>query len=312
MLVHDRDGELMGIGPSQFKTFGELKDTIQDMVPELGMETIGKIVANKYRSLLKNWQWSFLKGYKNINLVGPYITGTVSVVNGSVTVTGVGTAWTTDMAGRFIRIGNVPYTFYQVQGVTDATHLTLTQPYGGTSVSGQSYTMFQHIYNFGVDVREIIKITYDIALTEKTVEYFDRNDPYRSTSGTPLYWADRGIDSNAFRLIEIYPPPSDAYALKVSFWKGIQDLNDDNDVILLRDDLLQEASLVDLFRIASNINSFYKTNMTESAIIFKQLWIDAVEEDDRKGSVEYQFRDYTDDESYGSDWERNHYSGDAF
>jgi hypothetical protein len=303
----------MGIGPLQLTNFGEIKDRIQDFVPELGTDTIGRIIANKYRSLLKSWQWSFLKGNnKNLNLIGPYIMGTVSVNNGSVDVTGVGTGWTADMAGRFIRLGNVPYAFYQIQGITDSTHLKLLQAYGGASVSGQSYTMFQFIYSLGVDVREIMKITYDVALSEKSVEYFDRRDPYRTESGTPMEWADRGLDSNGFRLIEIFPVPSSNYVCKYDYWKGITDLKDDKDVILIRDDLLQEASLVDLYRIASNINSFYKTNMAESAVIYKQLWMDAIEEDNRKASAEFEVRDYTDDELVGDDWLRNHYIGDTY
>lgn len=79
-----------------------------------------------------------------------YTTGTVTVTNASTAITGSGTAWTTNMAGRWI---NVPQTtdnttsgddeWYQIASVTSATALVLDNQYQGataTSVSG-GYTI---------------------------------------------------------------------------------------------------------------------------------------------------------------------------
>lgn len=79
-----------------------------------------------------------------------YTTGTVTVTNASTAVVGGGTAWTTNMAGRWL---NVPLTtsnattgddeWYQIASVTDATHLVLNNQYqGGTATSVASgYTI---------------------------------------------------------------------------------------------------------------------------------------------------------------------------
>lgn len=79
-----------------------------------------------------------------------YTTGTVSVVNGSATVTGSTTSWTQNMAGRWL---NIPQTtsdatsgddeWYQIASITNATTLILNNQYqGGTATSTSSgYTI---------------------------------------------------------------------------------------------------------------------------------------------------------------------------
>lgn len=75
-----------------------------------------------------------------------YTTGTVSVSTATTTVTGSGTAWTTNMADRWIQI---PITasnttsgdeeWYQILSVQSATSLTLKNNYTGNTVSGGTY-----------------------------------------------------------------------------------------------------------------------------------------------------------------------------
>lgn len=77
-----------------------------------------------------------------------YTAGTVSVTSASTTVTGSGTSWTTNMAGRWIQI---PMTasnttsgddeWYQIASVANATSLTLLNAYTGQTVSGGTHTI---------------------------------------------------------------------------------------------------------------------------------------------------------------------------
>lgn len=74
-----------------------------------------------------------------------YSTGNVDVTNGSAAVVGHSTLWTTigaspyvDLAGKLIKL---PAGIYQISSVTDATHLTLTTNYTGTTLSGQAYAV---------------------------------------------------------------------------------------------------------------------------------------------------------------------------
>jgi hypothetical protein len=64
--------------------------------------------------------------------------GTVNVTNGSIAVVGVGTNWlsTVNISDMFSVDGD---TFYEVLSITDDTHLTLNNPYLGTTATGVVY-----------------------------------------------------------------------------------------------------------------------------------------------------------------------------
>lgn len=83
----------------------------------------------------------------NVFFITPrYETGTVAVTNGSPTVTGTGTTWTTNLkAGDQLHVGatgqNAPAAiWYTIQTVNSNTQLTLTVNYAQATASGQAYT----------------------------------------------------------------------------------------------------------------------------------------------------------------------------
>lgn len=66
------------------------------------------------------------------------MTGTIAVTNGSATVTGTSTLFTTELiVGDKIKIATVEYT---VNTITSNTSMTLTTNYSGTTASGSSYS----------------------------------------------------------------------------------------------------------------------------------------------------------------------------
>jgi uncharacterized protein (TIGR03437 family) len=93
--------------------------------------------------------------------VGPFQTiyngGNINVVNGSNAVTGVGTAWTSDMAGGEIVISDGLYT---VASVNSATSITLTATYGGPTGNG-----FTHVLYFGGRAYSYTEVTGDTMAT---------------------------------------------------------------------------------------------------------------------------------------------------
>ena len=83
-----------------------------------------------------------------------FTTGTIeSTANGDATIVGSGTAWTSPMAGRWIRITNTDTAassgdgvWYEISSITDATNLETVRTYGGTTLAasaGGAYTMGQ-------------------------------------------------------------------------------------------------------------------------------------------------------------------------
>lgn len=75
-----------------------------------------------------------------VNVTPTYTAGTIAVTNGSPTVVGTGTLWSTRYisAGQHIKIGS---TWYQISAVGSDTSITLTSNFAGTTASGLSYTI---------------------------------------------------------------------------------------------------------------------------------------------------------------------------
>lgn len=112
------------------------------------------------------------------NLTIPdYTTGSiVSIANADTAVVGSGTAWTTEMIGNYMQIAVTQAAdggdgfWYQIAAVADATHLTLTKPYEGVSISAGFATYI-------IGQCSVIPEAYDVGVI------------YRSTA---LYWQNQG------------------------------------------------------------------------------------------------------------------------
>jgi hypothetical protein len=76
-----------------------------------------------------------------------YTTGTITVTNGSATVTGSGTSWTSAMVGRYFQntdsSGNTDGMFYRIAAVGNGTSLTLENNYTGQTASGLTYQIVE-------------------------------------------------------------------------------------------------------------------------------------------------------------------------
>jgi hypothetical protein len=78
--------------------------------------------------------------------IADYTTGTItttSTTSGVTTVTGSGTAWTSQMIGKFIQITEAGSNtgdgfWYEIATVPSSTTLTLVRPYGGTAITAGS------------------------------------------------------------------------------------------------------------------------------------------------------------------------------
>lgn len=84
---------------------------------------------------------NFIKKYRG-STNSNYTTGTISVTNGSATVTGSGTSWNTTTnaeAGEYIKLPDGKW--YRITLITNNTTLTIECDYQGSTVSGQSYTI---------------------------------------------------------------------------------------------------------------------------------------------------------------------------
>ena len=81
-----------------------------------------------------------------------YRIGTITVSNGSATVTGVGTLWLANInINDWFIVNSVVYV---VGGISSDTSLTLTAPYGGFSMSGGFYAAHRDFSAQGVPIMQ--------------------------------------------------------------------------------------------------------------------------------------------------------------
>lgn len=123
--------------------------------PSLSSKLSQDFVVNAFRRLAEIRRWSWLCKFGQFIAPAVYSTGTVSVVQSSTTVTGVGTTFTAAMVGRQFRIGlNTP--IYTVAQFNSATSIDLDSPWGGESASTQTYQIYLCFYTPPDDFHQFI------------------------------------------------------------------------------------------------------------------------------------------------------------
>lgn len=92
--------------------------------------------------------YSYLKAIPNLS-IADYTTGNIATTDGTTTVTGSGTSWTSAMAGKWLRISPTSTAtasgdglWYEIASVSDGTTLVLTKAYSGTDIAlATAYTI---------------------------------------------------------------------------------------------------------------------------------------------------------------------------
>ena len=132
-------------------------DSIQDAIDEVNTAGGGEVLLESGTHTLSDdltmYSYIRLAGVSSENSIidcnsgaysilikgsNAYTTGTISINNGSTTVTGSGTTFTSAMVGRDIKIKGL---WFPIAAVTDSTHLTIGLNYIGPNLSGESYTI---------------------------------------------------------------------------------------------------------------------------------------------------------------------------
>jgi hypothetical protein len=220
------------------QTFRQIIADVQ-RYPSLDTISLGQVidaVATAARDIGNQpWPWNYAE--TNILVPAAYSTGTVSVVNGSATVTGAGTTWVPTWYGRRIRFGNsnLDYTIASIGGVGT---LTLEQPVNlAASLVGSSYTIYQDTYVYPADYQ----VGSDVALLQPTIRAripkiprykfeMAMNAGLRSFStNIQMFYCDHGEDmttgtySRRFRF-RLGPPPTGPAELRLCYHRTAPDL----------------------------------------------------------------------------------------
>lgn len=118
-------------------TFQELWRDLRLYAPDLPLPLAQQFVAFAYKRAAKATTWSQLFGIGQLYVPAAYTTGTVTVNDGSTTVTGAATAWTADMVGRQIMMANQGVPWYDIVAVNVGLQtITLDRAYSGPNLAG--------------------------------------------------------------------------------------------------------------------------------------------------------------------------------
>lgn len=96
----------------------------------------------KFYPTAADTNWEIHLKYKKVAkemTAADYSTGTVSVTQNTVALTGSGTTFSTAMVGRIIKLSDGLW--YPIAAYGSATTLTLAKTYEGTTISGGTYTI---------------------------------------------------------------------------------------------------------------------------------------------------------------------------
>ena len=105
----------------------------------------------------KAYRWS--GETRPFTLKARYTTGTISVTNGSDTITGTSTAWTEfDHLFSYMKIESEETPFKVIRVDESGQEIVLDSAYTGTTNASASYTMFKYEYGLFPDLMDIRKI----------------------------------------------------------------------------------------------------------------------------------------------------------
>lgn len=138
-------------------TFSDIAGKVKLRCPAASIYLCRDWVNNAFRRVAERRRWSWLVRYGQFIAPAAYTTGTVTCTLGSTTVTGAGTAWTTDMAGRQFRIG-VGRPIYTIAAVNNATSLDLDMVWGAPTIAATTYSIYQAYFTPPSDFKSLITV----------------------------------------------------------------------------------------------------------------------------------------------------------
>ncbi len=189
-------------------TFQELFREVRLYAPDLSMPLAQEFVRFSYVRAAKATQWSQLIGFDSFALPIVYGSRTspghkVSITNGSVTATGVGTAFTADMVGRQIVFDDQGVPWYDIVAVdVPLQTLTLDRPYRGPDIVADDFEINQVYATCPVDFdyfHSVVDTVREWRIYHDVQQYMlDNWDPRRrKTAGDPWVLSPAGPQPSA-------------------------------------------------------------------------------------------------------------------
>jgi len=138
--------------------------TVTDLLQAIQAEVDGREVVDFYRTLNQEMRglarkrpWRAYQSEYEFDTTETYSTGTVSVTDGSTTVEGSGTTWTSAMEGRKLRVAGYEMAF-EIDSVTDGDTLELTSAWPYDDESDKTYSIYEDEYDLPSDFERLFGV----------------------------------------------------------------------------------------------------------------------------------------------------------
>lgn len=247
---------------SQQLNFKQMLGELASWNPDAPAPMLARWLQNSYRRIIdyRNWYGCMVRG--QVNSPATYNTGTVAVTNGSATITGTGTTWTSAMVGRQFRTG-MTTPIYTIKTFTSPTSMELDIPWGEATATGSGYSIFQNVYDFGYNVKQLLRVVnkrqgfnFILGLPQA---WLDENDPWRSAIGFTYAAVGHPPSSAGSAVYEFYPIPNIVQSFPFIAYIQPPDLSEDNPYALsfIRTDVIVLGALPDALLYRGKDNKYY-------------------------------------------------------
>lgn len=220
---------------------GNYKQKIDTLAnPDLATINLIECINETIRKIFEVRALPYQNSRTVITTLGSYAEGTVALTNGSSTVTGTGTTWTSDMVGSVFAIQslNSPY---RISSVESTTSITLDANWSGESISGEGYVIAQDRYDLPSDFYDFIptgltiegssSATIDVKRPSE-LEY--QRHTVRGivlSTGRPNMATVYDRASSGNWQITFDPFPDQVYRISILYRARLTDLRLDNDIL---------------------------------------------------------------------------------
>jgi hypothetical protein len=232
----------------ELKTFEDIYTMICDMArhdvtDDNTLDRVKRIINAVYINEVcpqKRWWW--LKKNDNIATVADYTTGTVTIAEGSPTIAGSGTTFTSGMENRKVKFAGYEE-IYQILTFGSSIELTL---YDNLTKSGGlsavTYSIYQDEYELPTDCWEVCDIYNDHIgkpMKELTNQAFrELQQAYPTYTGAPSVYTLYGFvnptpSATSPRSIQVWPVPDEAYMMRLTYTRRPSALENTTDEPLI-------------------------------------------------------------------------------
>lgn len=192
-----------------------------------------QFLNNIYQEVVLGREWPWMKASYDFRLTEPYTTGSATAVQGSATVTGVGTNWDSTLTpGNIFHFAN-SRVIYHVASVESPTSLTLETKYSEENQTEGEYVIVKNQYKLPKETDYLLTWVMNssfkaMPISPDELRLIQSKDPTRL--GQPRWYSlvRRDTDDDA-TYVEVWPSPDKFYQTHIDYKVRILKLSDSAD-----------------------------------------------------------------------------------